>query len=146
MIGLLASLLLHSAHPINPNDILTVYPATGGGHHTNVLAWWQPQRVLNCLAKAVADGVATTMTTVVNAQSLGDSMFNSVGHPCSAEDGATVDPSKLLTTAAELSLPCLVVSVAMMGAMSLDYNLKADGLAVGIVGFQPQNHHDKRTR
>jgi len=124
-------------YSINPNDILTVYPLPQAAATTsNVLAWVATSKGVELFeAKAVADGVATAMTTVVNAQSLGDSMFNSVlgSIHVQAEDGATVDSIEIIDNSGGTVLTLFGgVRGDDAGAMSLDYNLKADGLAVGI--------------
>ena len=124
-------------YSINPNDILTVYPLPqAAATQSNVLAWVATSKGVELFeAKAVADGVATAMTTVVNAQSLGDSMFNSVlgSIHVQAEDGATVDSIEIIDNSGGTVLTLFGgVRGDDAGAMSLDYNLKADGLAVGI--------------
>ncbi len=49
-----------------------------GAGTTNVLAWVATTKGVELFeSKAVPDGVATEMKTVVNEQTIGDSMFNS---------------------------------------------------------------------
>jgi len=86
-------------------------------------------------AKAVPDATATAMTTVVNSQSLGDSMFNSVlsSIHVQAEDNATVDQIEIIDNSGGTVLTLYGgVRGDSNGAMSLIYNLKADGLAVPV--------------
>jgi len=83
----------------------------------------------------VADATATEMKTVVNTQSLGDSMFNSTlgSIHVQAEDGATVDAIEVIDNSGGTVLTLYGgVRGNSMGAMALDTNLKADGLAVAI--------------
>jgi hypothetical protein len=123
---------------INPNDILTVYPlpvdATAG--QSNVLAWVQTTKGVELFeSKDTADGVPTAMSTVVNAQSLGDSMFNSTlgSIHVQAEDGATVNEVSIIDNSGGTVITLYGgVRGNQGGAMSLVYNLKADGLGVPI--------------
>jgi len=124
-------------YTINPNDILTVYPLPlAGAGTTNVLSWIQTSKGVELFeAKAVADATATEMKTVVNEQTLGDSMFNSTlgSIHIQAQDGATVDEVSIIDNSGGTVLTLYGgVRGASGGAMSLVYNLKADGLAVPI--------------
>ena len=128
---------------INPNDIFTVYPlpVDGTATQTNVLAWIQTTKGVELFeAKGVVDGVPTAMKTVVNDQTLGDSMFNStLGSICvQAEDGATVDEVTIIDNSGGVVLTLFGgVRGDTLGAMSLYKNLNADSLAVPIgKGFQ----------
>ena len=125
-------------YTINPNDILTVYPLAVDADplQSNVMAWVQTSKGVELFSAVDApNGAATAMTTVVNAQSLGDSMFNSTlsSIHVQAEDGATVDQVEIIDNSGG-TVMTLYGSVrgGSAGAMSLNYNLKADGLAVPI--------------
>jgi len=123
---------------INPNDILTVYPlpVDGTAGQSNVLAWVQTSKGVELFeSKDTADGIATSMTTVVNAQTLGDSMFNSTlsSIHVQAEDGATVNQVEIIDNSGGTVLTLYGgVRGNQAGAMSLIYNLKADGLSLPI--------------
>ena len=125
-------------YSINPNDILTVYPlpVDGDALQTNALAWVQTTKGVELFeAKDVPNAVATAMKTVVNEQTLGDSMFNSTLQSIhvQAEDGATVDQVEIIDNSGGTVLTLYGgVRGDSAGAMSLVYNLKADGLAVPI--------------
>ena len=125
-------------YSINPNDILTVYPlpVDATASESNALAWIQTSKGVELFeAKGIADGTATEMKTVVNEQTLGDSMFNSTlgSIHVQAEDGATVDQVEIIDNSGGTVLTLYGgVRGASGGAMSLIYNLKADGLAVAI--------------
>lgn len=130
-------------YTINPNDIFTVYPLPidGTATQTNVLAWIQTTKGVELFeAKGVVDGVPTAMKTVVNDQTLGDSMFNStLGSICvQAEDGATVDEIQIIDNSGGVVLTLFGgVRGDSVGAMSLSKNLDAVDLAVPIgKGFQ----------
>ena len=130
-------------YTINPNDIFTVYPLPidGTATQTNVLAWIQTTKGVELFeAKGVVDGVPTAMKTVVNDQTLGDSMFNStLGSICvQAEDGATVDEIQIIDNSGGVVLTLFGgVRGDSPGAMSLSKNLDAVDLAVPIgKGFQ----------
>ena len=120
-------------YTINPNDILSAYalPVAGAGT-TNVLAWVATTKGVELFeSKAVPDGVATEMKTVVNEQTIGDSMFNSSLQSVhvSAQDGATVDSIEVIDNSGGTVLTLFGgVRGDANGAMSLEYNLKADGL------------------
>tara|TARA_R110002012_G_scaffold132390_2_gene285278 strand:+ start:1261 stop:1956 length:696 start_codon:yes stop_codon:yes gene_type:complete len=63
---------------INPNDILTAFPlAKAASGTTASLAWVTTTKGVELFQGSSADNVSTSMTTAVNAQSLGDSFFNS---------------------------------------------------------------------
>ena len=125
-------------YTINPNDILTVYPlpVDADPTHTNALAWVQTTKGVELFeAKDIVNATATAMKTVVNDQSLGDSMFNSVlsSIHVQAEDNATVDQVEIIDNSGGTVLTLYGgVRGDSNGAMSLVYNLKADGLAVPI--------------
>jgi len=75
------------------------------------------------------------MKTVVNDQTLGDSMFNSTlaSIHVQAEDNATVDQVEIIDNSGGTVLTLFGgVRGDSPGAMSLIYNLKADDLAVAI--------------
>lgn len=125
-------------YTINPNDIISVYPlpVDATATETNVLAWVVTTKGVELFeAKGVVDATSTAMTTVVNNQSLGDSMFNSTLQSVhvQAEDGATVDQIDIIDNSGGV-VKTLYGGVRgdTLGAMSLEYNLKADGLAVPI--------------
>jgi hypothetical protein len=123
---------------INPNDILTVYPLPIEAtiEETNALAWVQTTKGVELFeAKAIPDGTATEMKTVVNEQTLGDSMFNSTLQSIhiQAEDGATVDSVEIIDNSGGTVLTLFGgVRGDTMGAVDLTYNLKADGLSVPV--------------
>ena len=125
-------------YTINPNDIISAYPLAidGAATKTNALAWVVTTKGVELFeAKGVANAVPTAMTTVVNAQSLGDSMFNSTLQSIhvQAEDGATVDSVEIIDNSGGTVLTLFGGTRGdSLGAMSLDYNLKADGMAVPI--------------
>jgi hypothetical protein len=123
-------------YSINPNDILSVYPLPVDGVGTNVLAWIQTSKGVELFeAKAVPNGTATEMKTVVNQQTIGDSMFNSTlgSVHVQAEDGATVDSIEVIDNSGGTVLTLYGgVRGGSLGAMSLQHNLKVDGLALPI--------------
>jgi hypothetical protein len=125
-------------YSINPNDIITVYPlpVDATPAESNVLAWIVTSKGVELFeSKAVPDATATEMKTVVNEQSIGDSMFNSTlsAIHVQAEDGATVDQIEIIDNSGGTVLPLYGgVRGNQAGAMSLQYNLKADGMAVPI--------------
>ena len=124
-------------YTINPNDILTVYPLpVAAATTTNALAWIQTTKGVELFeAKGVADATATEMKTVVNEQTLGDSMFNSTLQSIhiQAEDGATVDSVEIIDNSGGTVLTLYGgVRGDSLGAVSLTYNLKADGLSVPV--------------
>jgi len=125
------------AYSINPNDILTVYPLpVADPLTTNALAWIQTTKGVELFeAKAVPDATATELKTVVNEQTLGDSMFNSTLQSIhiQCEDGATLDSVEIIDNSGGTVLTLYGgVRGDTAGAMSLTYNLKADGLGVAI--------------
>jgi len=125
-------------YTINPNDILTAYPlpVDADATHTNALAWIRTSKGVELFeAKNVVDATATEMKTVVNEQTLGDSMFNSTlaSIHVQAEDGATVDQVEIIDNSGGTVLTIYGgVRGDSLGAMSLDINLRADNLAVPI--------------
>jgi len=125
-------------YTINPNDILTAYPLPTDTtvQESNVMAWVVTSKGVELFSAVnVADATATEMKTVVNTQSLGDSMFNSTlgSIHVQAEDGATVDAIEVIDNSGGTVLTLYGgVRGNSMGAMALDTNLKADGLAVAI--------------
>ena len=125
-------------YTINPNDIMTIYslPVDDTAGETNVLAWVETTKGVELFeAKGVADGTATAMKTVVNEQTLGDSQFNSTLRSIhvQAEDGATVNSVDILDNSGGVVITIFgSVRGDTLGAVSLEYNLKADGLAVPI--------------
>jgi len=130
-------------YSINPNDIFTVYPLPidASATKTNVLAWIETSKGVELFeAKGVDDGVPTNMKTVVNDQTLGDSMFNSVlsSIKVQAEDGATVDEIQIFDNSGGIVMTLFGgTRGGSGGAMSLTTQLKAEGLAVPIgKGFQ----------
>lgn len=125
-------------YTINPNDILTVYPlpVDATALESNVLAWIQTSKGVELFeAKGVIDGTATELKTVVNDMTLGDSMFNSTlgSIHIQCEDNATLDEVTLIDNSGGTVLTLYGgVRGDSAGAMSLVYNLKADGLNVAI--------------
>ena len=125
-------------YSINPNDILTVYPlpVDATALESNVLAWIATSKGVELFeAKGVVNGVATELKTVVNEQTLGDSMFNSTlgSIHIQCEDNATLDEVSIIDNSGGTVLTLYGgVRGDSAGAMSLVYNLKADGLSVPI--------------
>lgn len=125
-------------YTINPNDIITVYPlpVDSSAGQTNAVAWVQTTKGVELFeAKAVGDGVPQAMKTVVNDQTLGDSMFNSTlgSIMVQAEDGATVDQVEIIDNSGGVVLTLFGgVRGGDLGAMSLTKNLNAENLAVPI--------------
>ena len=94
---------------------------------------------------------ATEMKTVVNEQTIGDSMFNSnlASVHVQAEDGATVDSIDIIdNSGGTVITPVRWCSWwFQVVPMSLEYNLKVDGMALPIgKGFRPQGEHDLSMR
>ncbi len=125
-------------YTINPNDILTVYPlpVDATANQTNVLAWVQTSKGVELFeSKDTVNATPTEMKTVVNEMTLGDSMFNSTlsSIHVSAEDLSTVDQIEIIDNSGGTVLTLYGgVRGGVPGAMSLQYNLKADGMAVPI--------------
>jgi len=122
-------------YTVNPNDILTVYPLPAAIAGSNVLAWVQTSKGVELFeAKAVVDATSTAMTTVVNSQTLGDSMFNSTlgSIHVQCQDGATLDSVEIIDNSGGTVLTLYGGVRAEGGATSIEYNLQADGLAVPI--------------
>lgn len=124
-------------YTINPNDILTAYPLpVDAAGKTNVLAWVKTTKGVELFeSKAVENATATEMKTVVNEQTLGDSMFNSTlgSVHVQAQDGSTVDTVEVIDNSGGTVLTLFGgVRGESPGSMSLQYQLKADGLALPI--------------
>ena len=125
-------------YTINPNDIISVYPlpVDATANQSNVLAWVQTSKGVELFeSKDTPDGTPTAMSTVVNSQTLGDSMFNSTlsSIHVQAEDGATVNEVSIIDNSGGTVITLYGgVRGNQGGAMSLVYNLKADGLAIPI--------------
>jgi len=124
-------------YTINPNDILTAYPlpASVTPDTSNVLAWVQTTKGVELFeAKAVANGVSGELTTVVNSQTIGDSMFNSTLQSIhvQAQDGAQVTQVDIVDNSGGTVLTLYGGVRGEAGGLSNLYNLKADGLAVPI--------------
>lgn len=122
---------------INPNDIFTVYPlaVNGAVDTTSTLAWVHTSKGVELFSSVSLNDTATPMTTVVNGQSLGDSMFNSTLRSIhvQAEDGATVDSVEIIDNSGGTVLTLYGgVRGNTAGAMSLEFNLEATGLATMI--------------
>jgi len=122
-------------YTINPNDIVSVYPQPVAPAGTNVLAWVVTSKGVELFeAKGVVDGSATDMLTVVNDQSLGDSMFNSTlsSIHLQAQDGASVDSIEIIDNSGGTILTIAGGVRGEAGSTSNMYNLRADGLGVAI--------------
>jgi len=125
-------------YTINPNDILTAYalPLAVAAGQSNVLAWVVSSKGVSLFeAKGVVDATPTAMTTVVNNMSIGDDLFNSTVSSIhvQAEDGAVVDEIALIDNSGGTVITLYGgVRGGSLGAMSLQYNLKADDLALAI--------------
>ena len=103
---------------------------------TNVLAWVQTSKGVELFeAKGVVDATDTELKTVVNEQTLGDSMFNSTlgSIHIQCEDGATLDEVSIIDNSGGVVITLYGGTRGdNLGAMSLIYNLKADGLNIPI--------------
>lgn len=122
-------------YTVNPNDIFTTYPLPVAVAGTNVLAWVQTSKGVELFeAKGVVDATSTPMLTVVNDQSLGDSMFNSTlgSIMVQCQDGATLDSVEIIDNSGGTVLTLYGGVRAEGGSMSIEYNLQAEGLAVPI--------------
>lgn len=123
---------------INPNDILTVYPLAvdSTNNESTVMAWIQTSKGVELYSAAnIIGGVSTELKTVVNEQTLGDAAFNSIlgSIHVQAEDGETVEKVELIDNSGGTVLTLYgSVRGTSAGALSLQYNLKADGLALPI--------------
>jgi hypothetical protein len=122
---------------INPNDILTVYPqpVNSAPNLTNVLAWVVTSKGVELFSASPVDATATGMNTVVNNQSLGDSMFNSTLQSIhiQCEDGAVLDSVEVIDNSGGTVWTAYGgVRGSTGGAMDLSYNLKVDGMAIPI--------------
>jgi len=123
-------------YQINPNDIMVVYPLATATVGSNALAWVTTSKGVELFsAIGAVDATATAMTTVVNSQSLGDSMFNSTLSTImiQVEDGATLDLVEIIDNSGGVVWSAYGgVRGGSNGAMSLYYNLAVDGLAINI--------------
>ena len=123
---------------ISPNDIITVYPLPQDATplSANSVAWVQTTKGVELFsALGSMTGNATDMTTVVNGQSLGDSMFNSTLQSIhvQVEDGAALEKIEVIDNSGGTVLTILGgVRGASGGAMSLEYNLEANGLGLAV--------------
>lgn len=122
---------------IGPNDIFSVYPLAlnGAALTTDTLAWVATTKGVELFSASSLDGVATAMTTTVNGQSLGDSMFNSTLQSIhiQCEDGATLDSLEIIdNNGGTVWTAYGGVRGGSGGSRSNLYNLKVDGLALGI--------------
>ena len=123
---------------VNPNDLLDLYPVpedTTPGE-ANVLAWVQTTKGVELFsAEPAVTGQATAMTTVVNDQSLGDSQFGSTLQSMhfSTENGAAIAKVEVVDNQGGTVYTLQGgVRGTSGGSMSLEYNLKADGLAIAL--------------
>ena len=121
---------------VNPNDLLDLFtvPEDATAGQANVLAWVQTTKGVELFsASGVVSGIPTPMQTVVNSQSLGDSMFNSTLQSMhfSLEIGAALSKVEIVDNQGGV-VHTLQGSVrgSAGGSLSLQYNLKADGLAI----------------
>ena len=123
---------------INPNDILVVYPLAvdSTNNESTAMAWIRTSKGVELYnATNIIGGVSTELKTVVNDQTLGDAAFNSVLQSIhvQAEDGETVEKVEIIDNSGGTVLTLYgSVRGTSGGAMSLQYNLKADGLALPI--------------
>lgn len=123
---------------INPNDIFAVYPLPEDtdAAQSNVAAWVQTSKGVELFsAENTMSGIATEMTTVVNGQSLGDSMFNSTLQSVlvQCEDGSAVAKVEIVDNQGGIVMTLQGgVRGTNGGAMSLEYNLQATGLGVAL--------------
>ena len=125
-------------YTINPNDILVAHPLpeATGATDSNAFAWITTTKGVELFeAQDIANGTPKELKTVVNQQTLGDSMFNSVlsSIHVQAQDDVTVDQVEIIDNSGGTVLTLYGgVRGGVPGAMSLVYNLKADGMAVPI--------------
>ena len=125
-------------YTVKPTDILSVYPLAVDATATEstALAWVVTSKGVELFeATDIVTGTATEMKSVVNDMTLGDSMFNSTlaSIHVQAEDNATVDQVEIIDNSGGTVLTLYGgVRGDSNGAMSLVYNLKADGLAVPV--------------
>ncbi len=119
---------------VGANDIFTVYPLAVNTlpNHTDSLAWVVTSKGVELFASQSLDAVPTDMTTVVNGQSLGDSMFNSTIQSIhiQCEDAAVLDRVEIIDNNGGTVWTAYGGNRGLMlGKNSNQYNLKVDGLA-----------------
>lgn len=124
-------------YTIAPDDILSVYPLPleSTANKSNVLAWVTTSKGTELFeAKAVADATSTAMTTVVNAQSLGDNQFGTTLTQLmvQAEDGATVNQVDIIDNAGAVVFTAYGGKRAAAGSKSNIFNIKVPNMAIGI--------------
>ncbi|MDA8748640.1 hypothetical protein N9M68_00720 [Candidatus Poseidonia alphae] len=123
-------------YSVNPNDILVAYPkeAAASGS-SSVIAWVTTTKGTELVEATAAEGVATTMKSVVNEQPLGDFAFNSTlqSIKVQAQDGASVDSVEIISNDGGVVMTLFgSVRGTSLGATDLEYNLSATGLALNI--------------
>jgi len=128
---------------INPNDIISVFPlAVAAGTNANSLAWVSTTKGTELFQATAADNTATSMTTAINAQSLGDAFFNSTlgSITVQCEDGARLDSVTIIDNAGGVVMTVQGnVRGAVLGATGNYYNIDCSMLSVGIgKGFKLQ--------
>ena len=107
--------------------------AAGTGTNVSVLAWVQGTKGFELFECTATNDTATELTTVINAQSLGDNMFNSTVQRIwlQAQDGASVDKVEFID---EMGGVVMTIQGGERGAtassQSNQYNLYAKGLSV----------------
>ena len=125
-------------YSIAPDDILSVYPLPldADANQSNVLAWVSTTKGTELFeAKNVVDSTSTAMTTVVNAQSLGDNQFGTTLRSImvQAEDGATVDQIDILDNSGAVVYTAYGgVRGDSAGSDSNIYNIMVEGLSIPI--------------
>ena len=121
---------------ISPNDILTAFPlAKAASATTASLAWVTTTKGVELFQGSSADNVSTSMTTAVNAQSLGDSFFNStlMSIEVSCADDAQLDRIEIID-----NMGGVVMTIqggyrgAIASSRSNYVNLSCGGLSVPI--------------
>ena len=121
---------------VRPDDIISMYSkAAGTGTNVSVLAWVQGTKGFELFECTATNDTATELTTVINAQSLGDNMFNSTVQRVwlQAQDGASVDKVEFID---EMGGVVMTIQGGERGAtgssQSNQYNLYAQGLSIPV--------------
>ena len=133
------------AYGITPDDMIQVYaqPVDSPRAKTNALAWVNTSKGTELYqALAVADGVATAMTTALQQQTFGDAAFNSTltGFSICLEDGAELDKVEFIDSAGGVILTIQgnsrIPNATAGGGTSAYYNLEAMGMSLQVTkGF-----------
>ena len=122
---------------VSPNDILTVFPQplNVAAGTSNIIAWVETTKGTELMTASALDGLATSLVTAVNSQSLGDAFFNSTLRcvKMQVEDGAQLDSVQVID---EMGGVVMTIQGGYRGASTSSrsnvYSLYADGLAIPI--------------